>query len=75
MIEIEDRWNEDRWKMFEMEDKWKDHGWKACKWSVARLTLHSAAKAKMEKLSKMFLFFFGNFTEPNLWHWQGCVYD
>ena len=34
-----------------MEDKCKDHRWKACKWSVARLTLHSA-KPELEKLAE-----------------------
>ena len=35
----------------EMKDKWKDHGWKAWKWSVTRLTLHSA-KPELAKVGK-----------------------
>ena len=49
-IEMKDKWNEDSWKR---EDKWKDHGWKALKWSVTRLTLHSAAKPKLAKVAKV----------------------
>ena len=52
MIEMEDR----REITDEKGDKWKDHGWKAWKWSVAMLTLHSAAKAKVEKVAKDWLF-------------------
>ena len=45
---------ENGWKLesIEMKDKWKDHGWKAWKWSVTRLTLHSA-KAELAKVAKV----------------------
>ena len=52
IIEMENRWKDPRWKSIEMKDKWKDHGWKAWKWSVTRLTLHSA-KAELAKVGKM----------------------
>ena len=52
-IEMKDKWNEDSWKSIEMEDKWKDHGWKGWKWSVTRLTLHSAAKPELAKVAKV----------------------
>ena len=44
---------ENGWKLESIEtiDKWKDHGWKAWKWSVTRLTLHSA-KAELAKWEK-----------------------
>ena len=52
IIEMENRWKDSRWKSIEMKDKWKDHGWKAWKWSVTRLTLHSA-KPELAKVAKV----------------------
>ena len=60
----------------EMKDKWKDHGWKAWKWSVTRLTLHSA-KPELAKVDSYLsseteciqkIYCRKNFTEPSLWH-------
>ena len=68
---------ENGWKLesIEMKDKWKDHGWKAWKWSVTRLTLHSA-KPELAKVDSYLSseteciqknYCRKNFTEPSLW--------
>ena len=62
IIEMENRWKDPRWKSIEMKDKWKDHGWKAWKWSVTRLTLHSA-KPELAKVAKVW----SSFRQPEFY--------